>query len=152
MPISTPRYDPENPTHRRELAMALIDALGKAGFIEDQARPSTEERVFTRGIEKTHGRIVVYTTVVNDTVRSEGSDAIRIAGVIGEKGVFKNTPVHRTGSVSAIVARTLKRARETWVGVRSKHPVVGNGRGIVSVPSVPVPSVPVPVPTSKETS
>jgi hypothetical protein len=117
------KYDPSSPTQRRALASALIAGLTKAGFLEDQARSATEERVFTRGIEDTRGKIVVYTTIRNDAVRDEGSDAIRVAGVVDEKGVYKNKPVHRTGTIQAIVNRTLERARETWAGVRDKYPV-----------------------------
>jgi hypothetical protein len=121
IPVAVPKYDPGNPTHRRALASALIEALKTAGFLEDQARSATEERVFTRGIEGTRGKIVVYTTIRNDAVRDEGSDAIHVAGVVEEKGVFRNRPVHRTGTIPAIVERTLERARETWAGVRDQH-------------------------------
>ena len=109
------KYQPDSPDHRRALAGAILAMLGRAGFEE---QPGRGERVFARDV-RDGMRVLVWTSIVGDSIRPLAEDAIRIAGVYHardnhERGVVKNARVNRVGEVEAIVERVHERMRETW--------------------------------------
>ena len=132
------KYD-KSLAHRRLLGVELLAMLDEAGF-ERIERKGTAEAVFAREIPGTGIRVLVYSgcnpTKAGMTARSCGSDAIRVCAVyrgttwdervpsvdghgVGiaqgrERGIVSAKRVHRTGHISAIVARTLSRMREVW--------------------------------------
>jgi hypothetical protein len=128
-------YDPTHPIDRQVLAREIEIALLKAGFIEEwhgdaEGRDRdpgdwTKERTFYRGVEDVPDlRIVVYTTIVGDTVRLAGKDAIRVAVLYrrkdgAEQGVSRETRVNRTGETLKIVERMVERARGAWKTART---------------------------------
>jgi hypothetical protein len=102
-------YEPTNPTHRRELAAAIIVKLEQLGFTR---RPGSGEAVYARQREP-NVSIFVYTTIVGSEVRAVGEDAIRVSQVYeGEprsRGLGSDRAVHRVGTVAAIVGRIQER-------------------------------------------
>lgn len=128
-------YDPSHPIDRLVLAREIVLALAKAGFAEEwhgdaQGRDRepgdwTKERTFYRLVEGVPDlRIMVYTTIVGESVRPVGADAIRVAVVYrrrdgGDQGVRKETRVHRTGETLKIVDRMVERARSAWKVART---------------------------------
>jgi len=103
------QYDPNSPTHRRELAARLIAELGRLGFTR---RPAPGEAVYVREREP-NVVVAVYTTIVGAEVRSVGADAIRVAliyeGQPSSRGLAKDRAVHRVGTIPAIVGRLRER-------------------------------------------
>lgn len=123
------QYDPLSPVSRQHLAALILDVLATAGFIEewhDDAGDIVKERVFYRPVEMADGtpvegiRVLVYTSIVGDEVRDCGKDAIRVAAVYRskrtgvERGIIKETRIHRVGDTDAICDRLLKRMRTVY--------------------------------------
>jgi hypothetical protein len=102
-------YQPTDPAHRRELAAAIITKLEQLGFAH---RAGYREAVYVRTREP-NVTVMVYTTIVQGAVRSVGEDAIRVAlvyeGKPQDRGLAKDRPVHRVGTIPAIVGRLLDR-------------------------------------------
>jgi hypothetical protein len=102
-------YEPTNPTHRRELAAAIIVKLEQLGFTR---RNGYREAVYVRAREP-NVTIMVYTTIVQDQVRAVGEDAIRVAlvyeGKPQDRGLAKDRAVHRVGTITAIIGRLMNR-------------------------------------------
>ena len=117
------RYDHQDTFHRTFLATHIREALTTAGFTVQAARRDLEEEVWKRGVEGTKFQITVYTTIVNNQVRSAGKDAIRVVGLYENgdevKGRLGNRSVHRKGKVEDIKERMLQRARDTWKECKS---------------------------------
>ena len=115
-------YNPDSTADRIELATRVEQTLLNAGFFEEwhgEVRDPTKEKTYTRQVVDGI-RIVVYTSIVGDRVRSTGKDAIRVVLVytserLGkDRGIGKETRIHRTGEVSAILERMLTRMRNAW--------------------------------------
>jgi len=123
------QYDPLSPTSRQHLATCILDVLAEAGFIEEwheDAGDIVKEKVFYRPVTMGDGsvvegvRVLVYTSIVGDEVRDKGKDAIRVAAVYHskrtgqERGIIKETRIHRVGDTDAICDRLLKRMRKVF--------------------------------------
>ena len=123
------QYDPQSSGSRKHLATCIVDVLTTAGFVEewhDDTGDITKERVFYRPVEMPNGtivdgiRVLVYTSIVIDEVRDVGKDAIRVAAVYRsprtgrERGIIKETRIHRVGDTDAICDRLLKRMRKVF--------------------------------------
>ncbi len=108
-------YDPEIREHRRLLAEKIIKKLNDSGFEEED---SVGERTFARYIGD--GMFVrVYTSIVDQEVRSVGKDAVRVCGLhTSSKGstkkLAKEKRVNRTGKIDDIVDRMYQRMRDAW--------------------------------------
>jgi len=122
-------YDPTSAESRLDLAVAIIAKLQECGF-EHEKNPSAKEAVYSRSVRGTDGkiRVVVYTTVVagskNPVVRACGTDSIRVCAVYTnsdgqEKGLVKETRIHRTGEIAAITDRLHQRMRSVYAKARS---------------------------------
>ena len=116
LPLMTP-YNPASYLDRRALASALVFKLTECGFVQDTQ--ASGEKTFYRMVPGTDRKVVVYTTIDCDQVRSVGRDAIRICGVHKNSkgnwlGLVKNTRVNRTGKIDAIVQRMYDRMRDTY--------------------------------------
>lgn len=117
------QYDPGNKNHRESLAQSVISKLNECGF-EEVDNPGGE-RVFQIGVKgKPNTKVMVYTTVVGNTVRSVGKDAIRISGVYTNSqgkslGLVRQKRVYRTGEIDEIVDRMYRRMREAYKRVMS---------------------------------
>jgi len=122
-------YDPLSPTSRQHLATCILDVLTNADFIEewhDDTGDITKERVFYRPVTMSDGtlvdgvRVLVYTSIVIDECRDKGKDAIRVVAVYRsprtgrERGIIKETRIHRVGDTDAICDRMLKRMRKVF--------------------------------------
>lgn len=110
-------YNPNSLSDRRVLAEALLFKLTECGFTEDLN--AVGETTYYREVPGTDRRVVVYTTIVGRSVRSVGTDAIRICGVHKNSqgkwlGLIKNKRVNRTGDVFGIADRMYARMRETY--------------------------------------
>lgn len=122
-------YDPDNPYHRGKLATQLIERLTAAGF-EDSHLPGGE-RVWWQEVSRSAAPgsrvkipgvfVAVYTSIPRRgalEVRANGKDAIRVCAIyhLDERsfGLAKETRVNRTGSIEAILDRTIERARSAW--------------------------------------
>jgi hypothetical protein len=128
-------YDPEDPGSRRHLAVVLENTLTTAGFVEEwhgDAGDITREKVFTRAVDGVPDvRVAVYTTIVGQghdaAVRAVGKDAIRVCAVYRsqrtdqERGIIKETRIHRTGDTDAICERMLERMRTVWKAACRPH-------------------------------
>jgi hypothetical protein len=103
------QYDPNNQSHRRELAAGIIAELGRLGFTR---RESAGEAIYAREREP-NVAVLVYTTIVGAAVRSVGEDAIRVSlvyeGQPSSRGLARDKAVHRVGTVAAIVGRLRER-------------------------------------------
>jgi hypothetical protein len=103
------KYDPNTQAHRRDLAARIIAKLEQLGFTR---RPGPGEAVYARAREPTVA-VLVYTSIVGAEVRAVGEDAIRVAliyeGQPKPRGLAKDRPVHRVGTVEAIVGRLAER-------------------------------------------
>lgn len=111
-------YDPNNRSDRIALAKALREALTKAQF-KVVTMPRTKEEVWAYATSNPKVRVLVYSTIVNGEVRSNGKDAIRVALVYknadgSERGMVKDTRVNRTGEIDGIVDRMLGRVRRVF--------------------------------------
>lgn len=116
-----PQYNPESLYDRELLAQRLIIKLHSCGFEEDIS--AAGERVFYRFVPETTKRVVVYTTIVGNSVRQVGKDAIRVCGLYRNSqekwlGLIKTTRVNRAGTIEGIVDRTYQRMRETYGNIR----------------------------------
>lgn len=99
------KYDPTKTSHRRQLAVEIIERLEAAGF-EEVRLPGTRELVF----EFVHPRddsvsVRIYTSIIVDwegpTMRHVGKDAIRVIGwyIPANRGTRSITRVNRTGQI-----------------------------------------------------
>lgn len=122
-------YNHESPIDRRELADAILAVLRGADFMEEFVEDKgTKERVFYRPVDGTDGmRVAVYTSIVGDSVRKVGKDAVRVCGLYRsqrtdrERGIVSETRIHRTGTIEAICDRLLDRMRNVYGSVRRAH-------------------------------
>jgi len=115
-------YNPENPAHRCNLAMALLAKLTECGFLPE-SREGTNEAVYSRAVNE-GVRVLVYTSVIpagtSFQVRKEGKDAIRVCAVYTakdgrERGIARaEKRVNRTGTVDGVVDRTHERMRDVY--------------------------------------
>lgn len=101
-------------------AERMIEFLKSKGFVLARNR-SRREVVYERSHDKDPGyRVVVYTSISagNAKARKLGADAIRVCAIyedVGRSfGVAKLPRVFRTGSVDAVLARTLERMRDAY--------------------------------------
>lgn len=117
-------YNPHDPTHRAQLGNSLTDWLTGREFVRRPAKSlALTEDIFERevvaGGKPTGLFVVVYTSIVNGSVRAKDSDAIRVT-VEGRKkdgtmrGIAKSKRVFRTGTIEGILERTLERMREAY--------------------------------------
>ena len=116
-------YDPRSFNDRTNLSKRLQTMLVEAGFAPTVIK-GTREKVFARPVDGKEGvRVLVYTTIDGARVRACGKDAIRVCAVYmskdgRERGIASaDKRVHRTGSIDAIVDRTLSRMREVYGAV-----------------------------------
>jgi hypothetical protein len=96
-------------------AEAIIGRLESAGFRRLEQRG--EEIVYGRAHNADASYVVkVYTSIRqgSSVARRCGQDAIRVVAVRGERGIFKGTRVHRTGTVDGVLDRMIERAREAY--------------------------------------
>jgi hypothetical protein len=112
-------YNPLSTAHRLELARHLQSMLSTAGF-EKLVGPG-EEVYRYKCIGGTE--ILVYSSIVNDMVRGDGEDAIRVAAVYrcadgSVRGLFKDTRINRTGEMEKIVDRTKERMRNAYKAIK----------------------------------
>jgi hypothetical protein len=122
-------YDPQNASSRRHLAACVLQTVLDAGFVEEwhgEDHDPTKERVFYRPVEQADGtpvdgiRVLVYTSIVGEEVRTVGKDAIRVVAVYRsqrtdrERGIIKETRVHRVGDTDDICDRLLGRMRAVY--------------------------------------
>lgn len=112
------KYDPA--TDQQALALAIIEALDGRGFGRDVTPPGAE-RVYRQPCKDDRAAILIYTSVVDissgPVVREVGSDAIRVVGVFRnhegqERGIVKETRIHRVGLVRDIVDRIGQRVAD----------------------------------------
>lgn len=118
-------YDPNNPRHRAQLAVALCGRLTECGFTPVK-RDGTKEAIYSREVHGSEGsvKVLVYTSVVPTSggfaVRKEGKDAIRVCAVYTnrdgrEKGIAKaDKRVNRTGTIESTVERVHQRMRDVY--------------------------------------
>jgi hypothetical protein len=100
-------------------ATAIRERLAAAGF---RLIPATRgEEVYERAHDKdARYTIKVYSSIQRgaDGVRARGADAIRVVAILTtpEKvyPIFKSARVYRTGSVEAVLERTVERARAAY--------------------------------------
>lgn len=123
-------YDPTSAIHRKHLAQRVLALLATSGFIEEAVtirKAQIRERVFYRVVnEAPEIRVQVWTSIEGEEVRAVGEDAIRICAVYRnkqseDKGILKNTRVHRVGDVDDICNRLLARMRETYKKARTPN-------------------------------
>lgn len=107
-------------------AETMFSFLESKGFWRSDKR-SRREVVYERAHERDgRYRILIYTSVgVGQTVaRRSGGDAIRVAAIIDlgtyVGGIAKLPRVFRTGSVEAVLERTIERAREAYAACSRK--------------------------------
>jgi len=76
------------------------------------------EKIYSRPVKDTGIYVRVYTSIVENSVRKEGRDAIRVAGIYiskdSRKGITSSRRVNRTGTIPDIVNRMYSRMRESW--------------------------------------
>jgi hypothetical protein len=126
-----PAYNPDSVTDRALLASCLTGMLTRSGFTR-QNIVGTNEAVYGRRVDGTRLDVLVYTSIVqtpagsfaHETVRKVGADAVRVCVVYRpidgkQRGIAKETRVHRTGQVGAIVERTLERMRLAWTSAKA---------------------------------
>ena len=119
-------YDPQNGTDRIILAQAILDLMVRSVFVE-VFRPGTKERVFSREVPGTDGRVnvLIYTSIEGNQVRECGTDAIRVCAVYSakdgkERGIASaEKRVHRVGQIGAITDRLIERMREVWKATKT---------------------------------
>jgi hypothetical protein len=113
-------YDPRSAADRRELAARIVAALEGAGLARLD-RPG--EAVYAAEREPSV-RVLVYTSIVSGSVRGVGEDAIRVATVWAgpprERGLDRETTIHRVGTIDAIVARLLERVSHARTAALSR--------------------------------
>lgn len=112
-------YEPNNTMHRKALAAALDTMLATAGFRPLDGHGEVVYRYQCIGGTE----ILVYSSIVNQEVRGDGEDAIRVAAVYRRKdgqvrGLFKDTRINRTGEVEKIVGRTQERMRNAYEAIK----------------------------------
>lgn len=115
------KYDPQSYTDRTVLGSALVAKMDECGFTEEKI-PGTKERVFSREVPGTDGkiRVAVYTTVVGGECRSVGRDSIKVCLLYTTKdgsvrGVGKSeTRTHRVGELDAITTRVHLKMRAVY--------------------------------------
>lgn len=107
---------------------AVFSAMEKAGFT---AAVQGSEVVFVRAHHRCrHLLVKVYTSLSAhaEVARGCGDDAIRVVAAYEKKegprpvsfAIHKGKRVHRTGSVDAVLARTLERAREAYAACNER--------------------------------
>lgn len=102
-------YDPDNKYHREYLASKIRENLLGMGLSRIEGKSRNE---LVMGKEVVDGVFVyVYTSIVGDSVRSCGKDAIRVVAVDekASRGLVKTSRIHRTGELAKIVERLTKR-------------------------------------------
>ena len=108
-------YNPASYNDRVNLASAIELKLISCGFTEEDSKG---ERVYSRPVKDTGMYVKVYTSIVDEQVRKEGKDAIRISGVYikgdTRRGIHSDKRVNRIGTVPAIVGRMYQRMRDAW--------------------------------------
>ena len=118
-------YDPNNPRHRADMAVAVCARMTECGFTPVK-RDGTKEAIYSRDVHGSDGsiKVLVYTSVVpvrgGFAVRKEGKDAIRVCAVYtnrdgNEKGIASaEKRINRTGTIEATVERVYKRMRDVY--------------------------------------
>lgn len=124
-------YDPASSIDRGRLAHALVCELEAAGFTREPRKGG--EIIYQQQVSRPRAKpggarelidgvfVLVCTSIPargSLEVRESGADAIRVCAVYRGAdrsfGLAKETRVNRTGTIKAIVARTLERARSAW--------------------------------------
>lgn len=104
-------------------AEVLRGMLVKAGFAQDTEGRKREEVYVRPHAKDPRYAVRVYTSLRSGATRARGcgKDAIRVVvtfeGPNGRRGIWKGKRVHRTGSVEAVMERTLERMREAYAHV-----------------------------------
>jgi hypothetical protein len=119
-------YRPRSPASRCLLAASLTAAFNEGKLRKDTSEEfaSTYEEVWYFQTSNPQVRVLVYSTIVEGSVRAVGTDALRVCAVYRSKkdgreyGIVKATRVNRTGTVEAIVMRTKERIREVFNAAR----------------------------------
>ena len=131
-------YNPDRRESRRDLQAKIIMTLANAGFVEDEIsggkfrlrggpqdhKLSPKERVFSRSVNGTNSKVLVYTSIVDGHTRGCGKDAIRVCAIRPmtgglSRGIVKTTRVNRVGKIDAICNRMLTRMREAYSRARA---------------------------------
>ena len=118
------RYDANQRDSRELLAVSVIAQLGESGFSKEE-RPGSTEAVYSREVNGTDGkiRVLVYTSVIPSVhgfdIRGTGGDSIKVCALYTgrggkERGIVKETRVHRVGEIEDIVSRMLDRMRKVY--------------------------------------
>ncbi len=111
----------------------MFGMLERAGFSRSLGR-SRAEVVYERAHHRNPScKVLVYTSISTgeESARNVGTDAIRVVAIFdnGERswGLAKLPRVHRTGTVDAVLDRTLSRMREAYgvINQRLKEGTVG---------------------------
>lgn len=117
-------YNANHRDSRELLAVSVIAKLNECGF-EKVDRSGSTEAVYSRVVNGTDDKIkvLVYTSVVPSVhgfdIRGTGDDSIKVVAIYTgrggkERGIVKETRVHRVGEVSAVVDRMLGRMRSVY--------------------------------------
>ena len=101
-------------------AQVFRDRLNAAGFIKINLTSSKEE-VYQREHHKDPRYLIrIYSSIPcgDFGTRGCGKDAIRVVVIFQTQqktyGIWKGVRVHRTGTVDAVIERTLQRARDGY--------------------------------------
>jgi hypothetical protein len=105
--------------HRWALATEIKMAVMALGFTPKEI-PGTAELVLSRTSGRLKGvEVLVYTTIVGETVRPMGVDAIRVCAVFNPseegkrgRGILKERKVLRTGKIEEIPGRVVERVKD----------------------------------------
>lgn len=112
-------YDPESETSRRNLATAIQAKLIECKFQQEHTSPNNE-LTFVLPVKDTGMIVKVYTSIVDDQVRTVGADAIRVAGLFEHgddvKGITSEKRINRVGEIPEIVGRMYERMRSVYAG------------------------------------
>ena len=122
------RYDVNQRESRELLAVSVIAKLDECGFSKEE-RPGSTEAVYSREVNGTNGKIkvLVYTSVIPSVhgfdIRGNGDDSIKVCAIYTgrggkERGLVKETRVHRVGQIEDIVQRMLDRMRKVYAAAR----------------------------------
>lgn len=104
------------------IGSVVISTLASKGFQEVSV--GRGERIFKMDIPNTRIAVTVYTSVVGNSARQKGADAIRVAALYTMKngktrGLVKETRVNRVGTPEEIAERMLERARSVWKSAKT---------------------------------
>lgn len=126
--------------HRWALATEVRMAILALGFAPKEI-PGTNELVLSKRSTRLRGvEMLVYTTIVGETVRPVGVDAIRVCAVFTPsdpthhaRGFIKERKVLRTGQIEEIPGRVVARVKDVAAELNGlKHCLKCGSPGLIS--------------------